>query len=54
MEKYSTAGQTTDENMAQVLCVIDIKGYKCKLRKCNNYCFSTATTFALKRPNITL
>jgi hypothetical protein len=42
-------GQTTDENMAHAHYVINIKGYKRTLTKCNNYCFSTATTFTLKR-----
>jgi len=45
--KYSTAGQTTDENMGHAHCVIDIKGCKLTLTKYNNYCFSTATKFTL-------
>jgi len=54
VKKYSTARQTTNENMAHALCVIDIKGYKHTLTVCNIYCFSTATNFALKRLNIRL
>jgi len=54
VEKYNRARQTTDENMAHAHCVLDIKGYKHTLTKCNNYCFSTATIFTLKRLNVTL
>jgi hypothetical protein len=54
VEKYSTTRQTTDENMAHAHRVIYIKGYKRTLTKCNNYCFSTAIIFALKRLNVTL
>jgi len=54
VEKYSTARQTTNENMAHEHCVIDIKGYKHTLTVRNIYFFSIATNFALKRLNITL
>ena len=35
VEKYSTAGQATDKNMAHALCMLDAKGYKRTLRTCN-------------------
>jgi len=54
VEKFSTAGQATDENMAHAHCLLDATGYKRTLTKCNTYCFSTATMFARKRLNITL
>jgi hypothetical protein len=43
VEKYCTAGQATDDNMAQAHWMQDTKSYKHALRICNNYCFSTAT-----------
>ena len=42
MEKYNTAGQAIDENMAHVHCMLDIYGCKHILRICNTNCFSTA------------
>ena len=44
MEKYCTAGQATDDNMANAHCMLDTKGYKHTLRICNTSCFSTART----------
>jgi hypothetical protein len=47
MERYCTAGQATDDNMAHVHCTLDSLGYKHKLlRKYNTYCLSTATVVA--------
>jgi hypothetical protein len=44
-EKYSTIGLATDGNMAHVLCMLDVQGYKTTLRICNTYCFFTTTVF---------
>jgi len=43
VEKYSRAGQSTDENMAHARCMLGTEGYKYTLRLCNTHCFSTAT-----------
>ena len=43
VEKYCTAGQTTDDNMAHAHCMLDPGGYKHKLGIRNIYCFCTAT-----------
>jgi len=53
MEKYYRAGQATDNNMAHVHYMLDTYGYKHTLSICNTYCFSTATTVARKRINVT-
>jgi len=37
LEKYSTAGQATDDNMANAHYVLDTKLYKNTLSVCNNY-----------------
>jgi hypothetical protein len=44
VEKYCTAGQATDDNMAHAFCMLETDGYKRLLKTCNTYCFSTATT----------
>jgi hypothetical protein len=49
-----TAGQATDDNMAQTHCVLDKEGYKHKLIICNTFRFSNATTVLRKRQNVTL
>jgi len=54
VEKYRRAGQPTDDNMAHAHCMLDTEGYKHTLRKCNIYCFPTATTVAGMRFNVTL
>jgi hypothetical protein len=46
VEKYSAAGQATDDNIAHARCVLDTQGYKHILRMCNTYCFSTTTMVA--------
>ena len=43
MEKYDTAGQATDDNVAHALCVLDKLGYRHILGICNTYCFSKVT-----------
>ena len=48
VEKYSTVGQATDDNIAQAHSMLDTKGYKHTLRICNTYYFSTATVVARK------
>jgi len=53
-EKFCTAGQVTDGNMAHEHCILDTKGYKHTLRTCNTYCFSAATMVARTRLNVTL
>jgi hypothetical protein len=53
-EKFCTAGQVTDGNMAHEHCILDTKGYKHTLRTCNTYCFSAATMVARTRLSITL
>ena len=54
MGKYCRAGQATDENMAHVHCMLDIKGYHNTLIMCNSYCFSTATIVAGTRLDVAL
>jgi len=54
VEKYFRTGQTTDDNMALVYCVLDTSGYKHILRVCNNYCFSTSKMGTRKRLSVTL
>jgi hypothetical protein len=54
VEKYGSAGQATDENMAHALCTLDIQGYKHTLRIRNTYCFSTATMVTQTRLIVTL
>ena len=46
VEKYCTAGQATDDNIAHAFCMLETDGYKRTLRTCNIYCFSTATMVA--------
>jgi hypothetical protein len=54
VEKYGTAGQGTDGNMAHAHCVLDTRGYRHTLRICNTYCFSSATMIAGTRLNVAL
>jgi len=54
VEKYCTAGQATDDNMAHAHCMLDTKGYKHTLKICNTYCFSTATMVERKRLSVML
>jgi len=53
VEKYFTAGQTTDDNMALAHCMLGTQGYKHTLRICNIYYFTTETVIARTRLNIT-
>ena len=53
VEKYCTAGQATDDNLAHALCMMDSHGYKHLHRIRHNY-FSTATMVARTRLNVTL
>jgi hypothetical protein len=52
VEKDCGARQATDDNMAHAHCMLDMWGYKHALTICNTYCFSTATTIALTRPQL--
>ena len=54
VEKYCRAGQATEDNMAQMHCMLYTQGYKNTLRICNIYCFSTATIAARTRFNVAL
>ena len=55
LEKFCTAGQATDDNMAHARCMLGTKGYKKILFGIyNNYYFSTATIVTRKRLIITL
>jgi hypothetical protein len=53
VEKYSTAGQATYDDMTHAHCVLDDQGYRCTLRKCKTYCISTATMITRTRLSIT-
>jgi len=39
VEKYCTAGQATDDNMAHAHCMLDNQGYKNTHKTCNTFCF---------------
>jgi hypothetical protein len=54
VEKYCRPGQAIDDNMAHAPYMMDNQGYKHTLRICNTYWFSTATTVAPTRLNVTL
>ena len=54
MEKYFTAGQATDDNMAHAHCILYTEGYIHTLRLCNTYCISTASMVARTRLCVTL
>ena len=53
MEKYCKPDSPHD-NVVEAHCRPNTYGYKHKLRICNSYCFSTATTVAQMRLNIVL
>ena len=60
MEKYCTARQVADDNVAHAHCMLDTQGYKptliiCDYVKimCNMYYFSTARMVTPARVNIT-
>jgi len=53
INKYYTAGQAIDGNMAHDHCMLDICDCKHTLRICNTYCFSTVTVFTRKRLSVT-
>jgi hypothetical protein len=54
VEKYCTAGQATDDNVAHAHCMLDNSGYKHTLKICNYYCLSTATMVARPSLSVTL
>jgi hypothetical protein len=54
VEKYSRAGQSTDDIMAHAHCMLDTEGNKYTLRLCNTHCFSTATMVARMRLSVTI
>jgi hypothetical protein len=51
--KIYTAGQATEDNMAQAHWMQDNQGYRHTLRTCNNYCFCSVTMVARTRLNVT-
>jgi hypothetical protein len=51
VEKLSTSGEATDDNMAHAYFT---RGTKQTLRICNTYCFFTATVVAWTRLSVTL
>jgi len=56
VEKYCRAGQVTDGNIIRrirIACRIP-KATMHTLRLCNTYCFSTTTTIARTRHNVSL
>jgi hypothetical protein len=48
VEKYCTAGQATDGNMAHAHCMLHNYNYKHTLSICSADCFSIATMFAVR------
>ena len=54
VEKYSRAGQATDDNMAHAHCMLDNKGYKNIHPGFVTHCFSAATMVTVTRFNIML
>jgi len=54
VEKYSRAGQATDDNMTHAHCVLDTQGYKWTHRFWNNHCFSTTTVVEPTHLSVTL
>jgi hypothetical protein len=54
VEKYCTAGQATEYNMAHAHCKLVNQDYKHTLRICNIYCISIATMVTRTRLNVTL
>ena len=50
MEKYGTAGQPTDDNMAHAHGMLDTLLYRHTLRIGNTYCFSTASVVGRNAP----
>jgi hypothetical protein len=52
VEKYGTARQATEGDMAHELCVLDIKGYKLILRIRNIYCFFLQYKWLRKRASM--
>jgi len=54
MEKYCTAGQATDDNMAHAHCMLDNKGYKYTHSGCVIIVVFPLQQWFTKRLNITL
>jgi len=54
VEKYCTARQATDGNIAHAHCMLDTESYKHTLKICNTDCFYTATIVARTRLSVTL
>jgi hypothetical protein len=54
VENYCRAGQTTDNNMAHVHCMLDNYGYIHTLTICNTHYFSTTTLVTRAHLNVTL
>jgi hypothetical protein len=53
VDKYFTAGQTTDDNMAHAHSSLDTQGYNHTIRICNTHCFSTETMDGLSHFSVT-
>ena len=43
MEKYSRAGQVTDDSMERAHCMLEAYGYQEHFGICNTYCSFTAS-----------
>jgi len=54
VEKFSRAGQPTDDNMAHTHCMLGTYGYKCAHSERNTHCFCIATMVARKCLNVTI
>jgi hypothetical protein len=54
VEKYCRIGQATDDNMANVHCMLHTKDCKYTLRLCYSYCISTPTMITWTHLKVTL
>ena len=53
VEKNSTDGQITDDNVAHTHCRLNTRGYKHTLRICNTSCFTTTAVVKWTQFNVT-
>jgi predicted DNA-binding protein YlxM (UPF0122 family) len=44
VEKYGTARQATQDNIARAHCMLDTSNYKHAIKIFNDYCFCSVTT----------
>ena len=54
VQKYCTAWQATDDNMAHAHSMLDTLGYKQTIQICNTYCISTGTVVARTHLSVSL